>query len=39
MSALANLPELGAKIVEIDIEPFYATARLLYEGLGSPNAF
>ena len=30
--ALARLPSLGAKIVEIDIEPFYAAARLLYEG-------
>ncbi len=30
--ALARLAELGAKIVEIDIEPFYAAARLLYEG-------
>ena len=26
------MPSLGAKIVEIDIEPFYAAARLLYEG-------
>ena len=25
-------PELGAEIVEIDIEPFYETARLLYDG-------
>jgi allophanate hydrolase len=31
-AALARLSGLGAKIVEIDIEPFYATARLLYEG-------
>jgi allophanate hydrolase len=31
-AALARLSDLGAKIVEIDIEPFYATARLLYEG-------
>ncbi len=31
-AALARLGELGAKIVEIDIEPFYAAARLLYEG-------
>jgi allophanate hydrolase len=31
-AALARLAELGPKIVEIDIEPFYATARLLYEG-------
>jgi allophanate hydrolase len=30
--ALARLAELGAAIVEIDIEPFYAAARLLYEG-------
>ena len=30
--ALARLATLGAKIVEIDIEPFYAVARLLYEG-------
>jgi allophanate hydrolase len=31
-AALVRLSGLGAKIVEIDIEPFYATARLLYEG-------
>ena len=31
-AALARFAELGAKIVEIDIEPFYAAARLLYEG-------
>jgi allophanate hydrolase len=31
-AALARLVSLGAKIVEIDIEPFYAAARLLYEG-------
>jgi allophanate hydrolase len=31
-AALARFGSLGAKIVEIDIEPFYATARLLYEG-------
>ncbi len=31
-AALARLSGLGAKIVEIDIEPFYAAARLLYEG-------
>ena len=31
-AALARLSGLGAKIVEIDVEPFYATARLLYEG-------
>jgi len=30
--ALARLATLGAKIVEIDIEPFYVVARLLYEG-------
>ena len=31
-AALAGFAELGAEIVEIDIEPFYETARLLYEG-------
>jgi allophanate hydrolase len=31
-AALAQLSSLGANIVEIDIEPFYAAARLLYEG-------
>jgi allophanate hydrolase len=31
-AALARFAKLGAKIVEIDIEPFYETARLLYEG-------
>jgi allophanate hydrolase len=31
-AALARFSKLGAKIVEIDIEPFYETARLLYEG-------
>ncbi len=31
-AALERLSRLGAKIVEIDIEPFYETARLLYEG-------
>jgi allophanate hydrolase len=31
-AALALLAGLGAEIVEIDIEPFYAAARLLYEG-------
>jgi allophanate hydrolase len=31
-AALARLSGLGTKIVEIDVEPFYATARLLYEG-------
>jgi allophanate hydrolase len=30
--ALARLGKLGAVISEIDIEPFYETARLLYEG-------
>ena len=31
-ASLAQFAKLGAKIVEIDIEPFYAAARLLYEG-------
>ena len=31
-SALTRFADLGAKIVEVDLEPFYATARLLYEG-------
>ncbi|MGC1448006.1 MAG: allophanate hydrolase [Xanthobacteraceae bacterium] len=31
-AALRRLADLGAKIVEVDLEPFYATARLLYEG-------
>jgi allophanate hydrolase len=31
-AALVRFAELGAKIVELDLEPFYATARLLYEG-------
>ena len=31
-AALARLAKLGCNIVEIDIEPFYETARLLYEG-------
>ena len=31
-AALDRLGGLGANIVEIDIEPFYETARLLYEG-------
>jgi allophanate hydrolase len=31
-AALARLSRLGATIVEIDIEPFYETARLLYDG-------
>jgi allophanate hydrolase len=30
--ALARFARLGAEITEIDIEPFYETARLLYEG-------
>jgi allophanate hydrolase len=31
-AALARFAGLGAEIVEIDIEPFYETARLLYDG-------
>ena len=31
-AALADFAALGAQIVEIDIEPFYEAARLLYEG-------
>jgi allophanate hydrolase len=31
-AALSRLARLGATVVEIDIEPFYAAARLLYEG-------
>jgi len=31
-AALARFAALGAKIVEVDVEPFYAAARLLYEG-------
>jgi allophanate hydrolase len=31
-AALARLARLGARIIEVDIEPFYETARLLYEG-------
>ena len=31
-AAIARFARLGATIVEIDIEPFYETARLLYEG-------
>src|SRR5262249_61397258 len=31
-AALDRLVRLGGAIVEIDIEPFYVTARLLYEG-------
>jgi allophanate hydrolase len=30
--AVARLKKLGAEILEIDIEPFYETARLLYDG-------
>lgn len=30
--ALARLAKLGCEIVELDVEPFYETARLLYEG-------
>ena len=30
--ALARFAKLGASIVEIDVEPLYETARLLYEG-------
>jgi allophanate hydrolase len=30
--ALARLAGLGAELVDIDFEPFYATAKLLYEG-------
>jgi allophanate hydrolase len=31
-AALARFADLGAKIVEVDLASFYATARLLYEG-------
>ena len=31
-AALERLAKLGCKIVEVDIEPFYETARLLYDG-------
>ena len=31
-AALARFSKLGANVVEIEIEPFYAAARLLYEG-------
>ena len=31
-AALARLAKLGCEIVEVDIEPFYETARLLYDG-------
>jgi allophanate hydrolase len=30
--AIARMARLGASVVDIDIEPFYETARLLYEG-------
>ncbi len=30
--AIAHAANLGAEIVEIDVEPFYETARLLYDG-------
>jgi allophanate hydrolase len=30
--ALTRFADLGAEIVEVDVEPFYAAARLLYEG-------
>ena len=31
-AALVRLAEMGATLIEIDLEPFYETARLLYEG-------
>ena len=31
-TALKRFADLGAKIAEVDLEPFFATARLLYEG-------
>jgi allophanate hydrolase len=31
-AAVRSLAELGAQIVEFDIQPYYETARLLYEG-------
>jgi allophanate hydrolase len=31
-AALAKLAALGGKILEVDFEPFYETARLLYDG-------
>jgi allophanate hydrolase len=31
-AALERLARFGCKLIEIDIEPFYETARLLYEG-------
>ena len=31
-AAIARCVSLGAQIVEVDIEPFYETARLLYDG-------
>ena len=37
-ASLAQFAKLGATIVEIDIEPFYAAARLLLRGPGSQNA-
>ena len=36
--AVTRLESLGGRRVEIDFEPFLATARLLYEGPGSPSA-
>jgi allophanate hydrolase len=30
--AIARFAQLGAPVIEIDMEPFYETARLLYEG-------
>lgn len=30
--AVARLAQIGCSIIEIDLEPFYETARLLYEG-------
>jgi allophanate hydrolase len=31
-AALAKLATLGGKVIEVDFEPFYETARLLYDG-------
>ncbi len=31
-AAVSRLASLGAKMIEFDLEPFYETARLLYEG-------
>ena len=31
-AALVKLSDLGATIVEVDMQPFYETARLLYDG-------